>query len=127
MSAMLPAQALVTNRDTEASEVQSDSGTWAAAVASPSFRRLMTTKARLVWPLLGASLAFVVAMTLLAGYDRPFMAIKVVGAFNVGYLMILMTYLLCWVVAVIYVLVANKQFELQSRQAIADLNIGSPR
>ena len=87
----------------------------------------MATKARLVWPLLGGSLAFVVVMTLLAGYGRPFMAIKVVGAFNVGYLMILMTYLLCWVVAVIYVLVANKQFELQSRQAIADLNIGSPR
>ena len=127
MSAMLPAQALVTSRDTDAPEVQPDPGTWTAAVASPSFRRLMTTKAKLVWPLLGASLAFVVAMTLLAGCDRPFMAIKVVGAFNVGYLMILMTYLLCWLVAVIYVLVANKQFEVQSRQAIADLKIGSPR
>jgi len=127
MSAILPAQALVTSRDTEACEVQPDPGIWSVAVASPSFRRLMATKARLVWPLLGGSLAFVVAMTLLAGYGRPFMAIKVVGAFNVGYLMILLTYLLCLFVAVIYVFVANQQFELQSRRAIADLKIGSAR
>lgn len=93
---------------------------WHDAVTSPGFRSLIAAKRRLVGPLLGFSLVFILGMTLLAGYGRPLMAVKVVGAFNVGYLLILLTYVLCWVVAVIYVNVANENFDRLAGEAAAE-------
>lgn len=95
------------------------------AVNTPAFHRLVEARRRIVVPLLGVSLAYIFAMTLLAGYGKPLMAIKVWGAFNLGYLMVLATYLLCWVVAVIYVRVANRTFEALGQEAVAEVRRGT--
>lgn len=102
-------------------ERDDDSSYWNAATASASFAELLRTKTRLVKPLLLASFGFIVLTMLLAGYARGFMAQKVIGAFNVGYLLVLVIYLLCWAVAVIYVRTANTKFDQQSAAAIAAL------
>lgn len=121
MSATLPTPAPVVPAERSASERADDGRYWDAAVASESFTELMQTKTRLVKPLLLSSFAFIITLTLLAGYGKGFLAQKVVGAFNVGYLMVLMTYLLCWGVAIIYVRSANAKFDAQSAAAIAAL------
>lgn len=90
---------------------------WEAAVRSPSFTKLLALKAQCVWPLLAASFTYMVAVTLLAGYAKPFMAQKVAGAFNVGYLLILLAYVWCWAVALIYVATANRRFDSQAAMA----------
>lgn len=99
---------------------------WDEAVASESFRELLQTKTRLVLPLLLTSFCFVIATTLLAGFAKGFMAHKVIGAFNMGYLLILATYVVCWGVAVIYVRGANASFDAQSAAAIAALPAQRP-
>ena len=107
-------------------EAEEDSRYWSAAVASAQFSTLLATKIRCIAPLLATSFAFLVTLTLLAGYAKGFMGQKVVGAFNVGYLMILLTYLLCWAVSVIYVRAANRSFDAQSAQAITALTVRRP-
>jgi uncharacterized membrane protein (DUF485 family) len=101
-----------------------DRPSWSAAVASEPFAALLATKVRCIAPLLTVSFVFIVAMTLLAGYAKEFMAQKVLGSFNVGYLMIVLTYLLCWVVSLIYVYTANRKFDSQAVIAIAALKPG---
>jgi uncharacterized membrane protein (DUF485 family) len=103
------------------SSVDDDSRYWHDAVATASFRTLLATKRRCVAPLLIASFVFIIAMTLLAGFAKPFMGIKVVGSFNVAYLLVVLTYGLCWTVAVLYVRTANRDFDAQAAAAIAAL------
>jgi uncharacterized membrane protein (DUF485 family) len=91
-----------------------------SAVHLMSFRALVSAKIRVVAPLLGLSLLFIFGTALLAGYDRPLMAQKVVGAFNVGYLLVLLMYGLSWAAACIYVYAANNRFDAHAALAADD-------
>lgn len=107
-------------------ETEHENDDWAEALVSDPFRELMTLKIRSIGPLLGVSFTFIVTMTLLAGYGKEFMGQKVIGAFNVGYLMVLLTYLLCWAVSLIYVRAANRRFDAQAVVAIEALRSRRP-
>ena len=100
---------------------------WGEAMASRPFAQLLAMKRRCISPLLAVSFTFIVAMTVLAGFSKDFMGQKVIGAFNVGYLLVLLTYLLCWSVSLIYVYTANRRFDAQARLAIADFESRRPR
>ena len=78
--------------------------------SSPGFRDLMQAKKRIVGPLLVVSLGFFFCLTLLAGFARPLMSTKLVGALNIGFFLILLAYLVCWAAAVLYVRAANNIF-----------------
>ncbi len=79
--------------------------------SSPGFRDLVQTKKRIVAPLLIVSLGFFFCITLLAGFAKPLMSIKLAGSFNIGFLLILVAYFVCWVTAVLYVRAANQIFD----------------
>ena len=72
--------------------------------------------------LVAAKVAFVVPMTIiffvsyigltaLAGFAKGFLALKVIGAVNVGFMLIAGNYVLAWLLAIIYVHVANTTFD----------------
>jgi uncharacterized membrane protein (DUF485 family) len=82
-----------------------------SVLQSDAFRRLMSVKRRTIVPLLGPSLLYTLTVALLAGYAPGVMALKVVGSFTLGYLLVLGVYVVCWLVSVIYVWMANKNFE----------------
>ena len=126
MSATLPLSTAATEAVPNAHARDDGGRYWDAAIASASFTELLQTKTRLVKPLLLTSFAFIITTMLLAGYAKGFMAQKVIGAFNMGYLLVLAIYLLCWAVAVIYVRTANAKFDVQSSTAIAALPARSP-
>jgi len=126
MSATLPLSTAATEAVPNAQARDDEGRYWDAAIASASFTELLQTKTRLVKPLLLTSFAFIITTMLLAGYAKGFMAQKVIGAFNMGYLLVLAIYLLCWAVAVIYVRTANAKFAVQSSTAIAALPAPSP-
>lgn len=79
--------------------------------SSPGFRDLVQTKKRVVAPLLLVSLGFFFCLTLLAGFAKPLMSTKLTGSFNIGFFLILLGYLVCWVAAVLYVRAANVIFD----------------
>lgn len=89
-----------------------------APCESDHFRSLMQAKKLVIGALLVVTLGYFIGMTLLAGYAKPFMAIKLVGSFTVGYGMVLATYVICWAGALIYVRVANGMFDEKTRRAI---------
>ncbi|MFG1427700.1 DUF485 domain-containing protein [Roseixanthobacter glucoisosaccharinicivorans] len=84
---------------------------WHERVESPSFRRLMQAKFKIISWLLAVSLGFFFLTLLLAGYARPFMAAKAYGALNVGYVMVIAIYLVTWGTALLYTLAAHLTFD----------------
>jgi uncharacterized membrane protein (DUF485 family) len=126
MSAALPLDPTTSPMPLPRSAAADEGRYWNDAVASTTFKRLLHTKRRLVAPLLIASFAFIVTTMLLAGYAKPLLALKVAGAFNLGYLLVLLTYLICWAVAMIYVRNANARFDVQADAAIRALPARRP-
>jgi len=81
---------------------------------------LVTRKLRFIAVLSVIYLTSYVGLTVLAGFARPFLAAKALGPVNVGFMLIAANYLLSWVLALIYVHVANETFDpLVARVAAA--------
>jgi uncharacterized membrane protein (DUF485 family) len=95
---------------------------WAEAARQPSFRELVSTKVRFLVPLVIFYLVFYLAVTVLAGFAPGFMSQRAVGPINVGYLLILATYVMAWIVALVYVRIANRSFDPKADRAIDDLH-----
>ena len=101
-----------------------DAKYWKNAVSLPAFRELMAAKKKLLVPMVLMYFGLFMGMTLLAGYAKEFMTQKISGAFNVAYLLVLGCYFMCWIMAVIYVRVANRDFDAMASRAVRDARAG---
>ncbi len=90
-------------------------------VREPSFRELMSAKRRFIVTVTGLALTFYLGVNVLAGFAPGFMSQRVLGALNVGYVLILALYVMTWAIALIYVRVANRTFDSKAADAIASL------
>ena len=54
-------------------------------------------------------------------FGKDIMGIKVAGAFNVGFLLIGLNYVLSWVLAIVYVRIANNVFDPLAAKAASDI------
>jgi uncharacterized membrane protein (DUF485 family) len=72
---------------------------------------LIRKKLRLIGTLTALYMLSYVGLMVLAGFARPFMAEKLVGSVNIGFVLIAANYLLAWVLALIYVRAANSTFD----------------
>lgn len=95
---------------------------WAEATNDPSFRSLISTKARFLVPALILSLGFYLLITVLAGLAPGFMAQRVIGPLSLGYLLVFATYIMAWGVALVYVRVANHSFDPKATNAVSVLH-----
>ena len=64
-----------------------------------------------------------IGLTVLAGFARPFMAMKVLGAVNVGFVLIAANYVLAWAIALVYVRAANRTFDPLVTRVVAALGM----
>lgn len=64
-----------------------------------------------------------IGLTVLAGFARPFMAMKVLGAVNVGFVLIAANYVLAWAIALVYVRAANRTFDPLVIRVVAALRM----
>lgn len=96
-------------------------GRWGQVAASPAFRALLRAKWRIIAPLMVVYLGIYFTLMLLAGYGRGFMAEPVYGPLNVGYVLILGLYAMCWIISVVYVRVAERIFDPAAERAVADM------
>lgn len=95
---------------------------WSEAARQPAFRDLISAKVKFLVPLVIFYLVFYLSVTVLAGFAPGFMAQRAVGPINVGYLLILVTYVMALIVALVYVRVANRSFDPKADRAIEDLH-----
>jgi nucleotide-binding universal stress UspA family protein/uncharacterized membrane protein (DUF485 family) len=95
---------------------------WAEACDYPSFRTLISSKARFLVPVLVLSVGFYLAITVLAGLAPGFTAQRVIGPLSLGYLLVFATYIVAWVVALVYVRAANRDFDPKAANAVVALH-----
>lgn len=112
-------------RDPEATETARASAEprvdWGEATHYPAFRDLLSSKARFLVPVIILSLGFYLGTTLLAGLAPGFTGQLVIGPLSAGYLLVFLTYIMAWVIAVAYVRVANRDFDPKAAHAVSEL------
>jgi uncharacterized membrane protein (DUF485 family) len=80
--------------------------------------QLIAAKARFLVPMIVIYMVGYVGLTVLASFAKGFVAQKVAGALNVGFLLIAANYLLSWVLALVYVRIANRIFDPMVARAV---------
>lgn len=89
--------------------------------AHASIRALIAEKLKYLVPMTIIFMVGYIGLTVLAAFGKGIMGIKVTGAFNVGYLLIAINYLLSWVLAIVYVRIANNVFDPLAAKAAVDI------
>jgi uncharacterized membrane protein (DUF485 family) len=96
--------------------------TGATIATRDAIHTLIAAKRSFLVPMSVIFLVGYIGLTALAGFAKGFMAHKVIGAVNVGFILIAANYLLAWVLAIIYVRVANAIFDPLAKKALAAMN-----
>jgi uncharacterized membrane protein (DUF485 family) len=96
--------------------------TGAAIATRDAVHTLIAAKRSFLVPMTVIFLVGYVGLTALAGFAKEFMGHKVIGAVNVGFILIAANYALAWALAIIYVRVANATFDPLTQKALAAMN-----
>lgn len=100
---------------------------WTAAAALPSFRELTATRNRFIAPALLLSAGFYLAVTLFVGFAPDIAARPVIGAINVGYLLIFAVYLVTWASAVLYVRFSGAVLDSKAASVVNEIRAQEDR
>jgi len=95
----------------------------AATIATrDAVHTLIAAKRSFLVPMTVIFIVGYIGLTALAGFAKGFMAHKVIGTVNVGFILIAANYALAWALAIIYVRVANATFDPLSKKVLAAMN-----
>ena len=87
-------------------------------VAQAAVRSLVAAKLRFLVPMTIIFMVGYIGLTVIAGFAKGLMAVKVIGSLNLGFALIAFNYVLSWLLALVYERIANKIFDpLASRAA----------
>lgn len=93
---------------------------WEAIAASPKFQKLVARKRRVLSGLMLFSVAYYFLLPLGAAYHQDFFKQQVWGPVNVGLIFALSEFIVAWGVAIIYLRIANQEFDVMAAQIVAD-------
>jgi len=106
----------VSNEPYRKSEIAKESAQHTAVAA------LITAKVAFLAPMTIIYFVSYIGLTALAGFAKGFLALKVIGAVNLGFMLIAGNYVLAWLLAIIYVHVANTKFDPVAERALPAAN-----
>ena len=89
--------------------------------AHASVTALIAEKLKYLVPMTIIFMVGYIGTTVLAGFAKDFMAIKVIGAVNIGFLLIAANYVLSWVLAIVYGRIAAEKFDPLAAKAAAQI------
>jgi uncharacterized membrane protein (DUF485 family) len=92
-----------------------------AIAAAPSITTLIDAKIRFFTPMIIIYMVGYIGLTALAGFAKGLMALKVIGALNVGFFLIACTYVLSLVIALAYIRVANATLDPMVQKVVCAL------
>ena len=88
--------------------------------AQAAVQSLVAAKLRFIVPMAIIFMVGYIGLTVIAGFAKGLMAIKIVGSLNLGFALIGLNYILSWTLALVYERIAAKIFDpLASRAAAA--------
>jgi len=86
-----------------------------------SVKALVKAKLEYLVPMTIIFMVGYIGVTILAGFAKDLMGIKIVGSVNLGFVLIAFNYVLSWVLAVVYERVANNVFDPLAAQAASEI------
>ena len=75
---------------------------WIAGVESAEFKTLIDAKQRAILPMIVIYIIGYMGLSVLAGFGRGLLGIKLLGAVNLGFVLIAANYLMSWLIAIVY-------------------------
>jgi uncharacterized membrane protein (DUF485 family) len=88
--------------------------------AHASVRKLIAEKLRYLVPMTVIFMVGYIGLTVLAGFAKDLMAIKVLGSLNLGFVLIAANYVLSWALAIVYGRIAGDVFDPLAAEAAAE-------
>jgi uncharacterized membrane protein (DUF485 family) len=89
--------------------------------AHASVKALVTAKLKYLAPMTLIFMVGYIGVTILAGFAKDLMGLKIVGSVNLGFVLIALNYALSWVLAIVYERVANNVFDPLAAQAASEI------
>jgi uncharacterized membrane protein (DUF485 family) len=93
--------------------------------AHASVRMLIGEKLRYLLPMTAAFVTAYVGLTVLAGFAKGLVGTKVVGSVNLGFVLIAFNYVLSWLLAILYGLIARSKFDPLAARAALEASKGT--
>jgi len=93
------------------SGAQVASDAWVEGVESPEFKTLIDAKQRSIVPMIVIYVVGYLGLSILAGFGRGILGTKVLGAVNLGFVLIAGNYVMSWVLAVVYARVSANRHD----------------
>ena len=75
---------------------------WIEGIESAEFKTLIDAKQRSIVPMIVIYVVGYMGLSVLAGFGRGILGIKVLGAVNLGFVLIAGNYVMSWVLAIVY-------------------------
>ena len=89
--------------------------------AHASVRELIAEKLKYLVPMTVIFMVGYIGLTILAGFAKDLMGIKVIGSVNLGFVLIAANYVLSWVLAIVYGRIAADRFDPLAARAAAEI------
>jgi uncharacterized membrane protein (DUF485 family) len=90
-----------------------------------SIKPLVAEKLRYLVPMTIVFLTSYIGLTVLAGFAKGIVGVKILGSLNLGYVLIAFNYLLSWGLAILYGLIAKSKFDPLASRAARDVSKGA--
>ena len=100
---------------------------WIDGVQSAEFKTLIDTKRRSILPMIIIYVVGYMGLSVLAGFGRGILGMKVLGPINLGFVLIAGNYLMSWALAVIYARVSAKSHDPLVKIVVDKACSGRPR
>jgi uncharacterized membrane protein (DUF485 family) len=84
---------------------------WLEGVRSVEFKTLIDAKRRSIVPMIVVYVAGYMGLSVLAGFGRGILGIKVLGPVNLGFMLIAGNYVMSWALAVVYARISAKSHD----------------
>jgi uncharacterized membrane protein (DUF485 family) len=84
-------------------------------------RELIAEKLKYLVPMTIIFMVGYIGLTILAGFARDLMGMRVVGSVNLGFVLIALNYVLSWVLAIVYGRVAAEKFDPLAAKAASEI------
>lgn len=85
--------------------------------AHASVRALIAEKLKYLVPMTALFMVGYIGLTVLAGFAKPFVGMKIIGAVNLGFILIALNYVISWTLAAAYGRIARDKFDPLAERA----------
>lgn len=84
---------------------------WKDGIESAEFKALIDAKQRAIVPMIIIYIGGYMGLSILAGFGRGLLGIKVLGAVNLGFVLIAGNYLMSWLLGIVYARVSANRHD----------------